>query len=309
MCVIVHKERGKDLPSDEVIEKCFKKNPDGSGILLHRHGTKLVEIHKGFMKLDDFKTAYKELNIGKDDDLVLHFRISTSGGTNPENCHPFPISSKIEDLKATRINVPMAFVHNGVLGSGDEKLKISDTQVFVRDVMSRSEISDHLDNEEIQKIISEMSKNQRFFIADAGKDLFKRFGTWYEDNGLWFSNMYWKSYGKHYTSWFGDYGSYDYYGTSGYGNSSRYGSSWNHGSPSYYKYGENAKKAPDVNSILCPYCDREMELMMKGHDAYMCPDCGTVYNDKTFEIYDKPNGIWVSIVDMNDFDEDEELAS
>ena len=77
MCVIVHKERGKDLPSDEVIEKCFKKNPDGSGILLHREGTKLVEIHKGFMKLDDFKTAFRELNVRKEDDLVLHFRIAT----------------------------------------------------------------------------------------------------------------------------------------------------------------------------------------------------------------------------------------
>ena len=153
MCVIVHKERGKDLPSEEIIEKCFKRNPDGSGILLHRNGTKIVEIHKGFMKLDDFKTAFKELNVRKEDDLVLHFRISTSGGTNPENCHPFPISSKIEDLKATRINTPMAFVHNGVLGSGNEELKISDTQVFVKEVMSRSEISRHLDNEEIWKLL------------------------------------------------------------------------------------------------------------------------------------------------------------
>ncbi len=50
--------------------------------------------------------------------------------------------------------------------------------------------------------------------------------------------------------------------------------------------------------------------MMEGHDAYICSDCGTVYNDKTFEIYDKPSGVWVSIVDINDFDEIEDnLAS
>ena len=302
MCVIVHKERGKDLPSDEIIEKCFKKNPDGSGILLHRSGTKIVEIHKGFMKLDDFKSAFKDLNVQKDDDLVLHFRITTSGGTNPENCHPFPISSKVEDLKATRINTPLAFVHNGVLGHGDDKLKISDTQVFIKDVISRKEISDHLDNEEIQKVIEQMAGSQRFFIADAEKDIFKRFGTWYEDDGLWYSNLGWKNYYKYtssslfsgYDDW--GYGSYyDYYGKNN----------------KYSKYyGNSTKKSPDINSILCPYCDREMELMMEGHDAYMCPDCGTVYNDKTFEIYDKPNGVWISIVDMNDFDEIEEnLAS
>ena len=305
MCVIVHKERGKDLPSNEIIEKCFKKNPDGSGILLHRDGTKVVEIHKGFMKLEDFNVALKDLNVRKEDDLVLHFRIATSGGTNPENCHPFPISCKVEDLKATRINTPIAFVHNGVLGKGNDELKISDTQVFVKDVISREEISDHLDNEEVQKVIEQMAGGQRFFIADAEKDVFKRFGTWYEDGGLWFSNMHWKNYVEY--SGFGwsgtnwgrhSYSGYDYFYDGYYGNNSTSSSTRNYGS----------KKVPNIDSVLCPYCDKEMELMMEGHSAYMCPDCGTVYNDETFEIYDKINGIWVSIVDMNDFDEEVALV-
>ena len=303
MCVIVHKERGKDLPSNEIIEKCFKKNPDGSGILLHRNGTKIVEIHKGFMKLDDFKTALGDLNVRKEDDLVLHFRITTSGGTNPENCHPFPISSKVEDLKATRINSPLAFVHNGVLGKGDDSLKISDTQVFVKDVISREEISRHLDNKEVQKVIEKMAGSQRFFIADAEKDIFKRFGTWYEDGGLWFSNMHWKTH---------------VYSYSGFGWGSGYSSSASYSYNGYdYSYGDyygrnygttGSKKVPDINSVLCPYCDKEMELMMEGHGAFMCPECGTVYNDETFEIYDKINGVWISIVDVNDFDEEAALA-
>ncbi len=302
MCVIVHKERGKDLPSDEIIEKCFRKNPDGSGILLHRSGTKINEIHKGFMKLDDFKTAFKELNVRKEDDLVLHFRITTSGGTNPENCHPFPISCKVEDLKATRINTPLAFVHNGVLGHGDDTLKISDTQVFIKDVMSRDEICRHLDNEEVQKVIEEMASSQRFFIADAEKDLFKRFGSWYESDGLWYSNLGWKNYGKYNTSsFFNGYNSWNYDSYYDYGH---------YGNKSYYGGYTSTTKSPDIDSILCPYCDKQMEKMMEGHDAYICSDCGTVYNDKTFEIYDKPSGVWVSIVDINDFDEIEDnLAS
>jgi len=170
MCVIVYKERGKEIPNSEIIEKCFHKNPDGSGILLHRRGTKLLEIHKGFMKLDDFKTALSELNVTKDDDLVLHFRITTSGGTSPENCHPFPISSNVDDLKATRLNTRMAFVHNGILGKGDTELKISDTQLFIRDIISRTEICNHLDNDEVKKIITDLAgTGQRFFIADAEK--------------------------------------------------------------------------------------------------------------------------------------------
>ena len=299
MCVIVHKERGKDLPSDEIIEKCFRKNPDGSGILLHRKGTKVIEIHKGFMKLDDFKSALKDLNVGKDDDVVMHFRITTSGGTSQENCHPFPISSKVEDLKALRTNVSRAFVHNGVLGSGDEALKISDTQCFVKDVMARPEVADHLENEEVQKVIGNMAGSQRFFVADAEKDIFKRFGTWYEDNGLWYSNLSWKSYGSYATaSWYYDKrhskeNSYGYYNSY-----SDYYSNYSSG-----KYGKYSSDVPDVNSVLCPYCDRKMELMMSGTDAYMCPECGTVYNDKDFEIYDMGSGNWISIIDINDFEE------
>ena len=301
MCVIVHKERGKELPSDEVIEKCFRKNPDGSGILLHRKGTKVVEIHKGFMKLDEFKKALTDLNVDKDDDLVMHFRITTSGGTSPENCHPFPISANIKDLKATRINVPRGFVHNGVLGKGDDKLKISDTQCFIRDVMAREDVGGHLDNLEVQKIIEQMAGyGQRFFIADAEKDIFKRFGTWYESEGLWFSNLGWKTY---YNSgiWWG-YDAYDY-GYYDISSKSKNSCSTTGG----YRY---KSSVPTVDAILCPYCDAEMDLMMAGHDAYMCPECGTVYNDRSFEIYDKINGIWISIADINDFDSEEEpLAS
>lgn len=302
MCVIVHKERGKDLPSNEIIEKCFKKNPDGSGILLHRSGTKVIEIHKGFMKLDDFNTALKDLNVRKEDDLVLHFRITTSGGTSPENCHPFPISSNVEDLKATRINTPLAFVHNGVLGKGDADLKISDTQVFVKDVMARKEIENHLDNEEVQKVIEKMAEGQRFFVADAEKDIFKRFGTWHESEGLWFSNLNW----KHYREYAWGYGNYT---SCGYPSSTAYYPDYYYGNGSKYYGSSSTKTAPNIDTVLCPYCDKEMELMMKGHQAYMCPECGTVYNDETFEIYDKVNGMWVSIVDMNDFDEDETILA
>lgn len=306
MCVIVHKERGKDIPSDEIIEKCFKKNPDGSGILLHRDGTKTLEIHKGYMKLDDFKTVLKELNVNKNDDLVMHFRITTSGGTSPENCHPFPISNKIDDLKATRINTPRAFVHNGVLGKGDEILKISDTQVFVKDIISREEVSDHLENSEIKKIITKVADSgQRFFIADAEKDIFERYGTWYENDGIWYSNLAWKNYYSYnYANWNSYYGGKRYY-SKYYDDDYYYGNSW---------YGKNSGKTatktnfvPNINSVLCPYCDKQMNVLMEGHEVFICPDCGTIYDDKKFEIYDQKNGCWISIVDLNDFEK--ELAS
>jgi len=289
MCVIVHKERGIDLPSEEILQKCFTKNPDGSGILVGRKDSKIMEIHKGFMTFDDFKKAYKELNLTKDDEIVFHFRITTSGGTNPENCHPFPISCSVKDLKATRINTTRALVHNGVLGQGDTLLKISDTQVFVKDILSRKEISDYLDDEEVQKIINSYAgTSNKFFVADSEKGIFKRFGNWHKDeeSGCFFSNSYWKSYPRS-KSYINDYG-YNNWGGYGYGGS---GSSY---------YGSK-KKIPDINTILCPYCDTEMKQMLNGRPFYICPDCAQVYNDHEFSMYVPKNG-WVSIADINDFD-------
>ena len=294
MCVIVHKERGTELPSDEILQKCFTKNPDGSGILINRKDSKIMEIHKGFMTFDTFKKAYHDLNLSKDDEVVFHFRITTSGGTNSENCHPFPISCEVKDLKATRINTPRAFVHNGVLGSGDNLLKISDTQVFVKDILSRKELSDYLDDEEVQKIIgSYAGTSNKFFVADAEKGVFKRFGNWHEDkeSGCFFSNSYWKSSPKNsYSSYYSD--SYYRGGTNNYG--SYYGGN-------YDNYYTNKKKIPDVNTILCPYCDVEMKQMMSGKPFYICPDCAKVYNDHEFAMF-LPKSGWVSIADINDFD-------
>lgn len=283
MCVIVHKPRGIDSPSKEILEKCFTRNPNGAGVLLHRAGTKTLEIHKGFMTFADFEKAFNDLKIKKDDDCIFHFRITTSGGTSAANCHPFPITSNVDELKATRLNITRAFVHNGILGKGDDTLKISDTQIFVKDVMSRKEICENLEDSEVQKIISEMASTaNRFFVADSEKDIFQRFGKWSEDKGLYFSNTHWK---------------YDY---SSYGNYSGSYSGRGYSTGSY----SNHKPLPDINTILCPCCDREMVIMLKGQPFYFCPDCGTVYNDDNFEIYLRQYHTWESLVDLNNFTTD-----
>lgn len=290
MCVIVQKPQNIDLPDDDILKKCFEKNPHGSGILLFRKDSNILEIHKGMMTFDDFKKTFDSLNIQKEDEAVFHFRITTSGGTSAENCHPFPISALINQLKATEITTPRAFVHNGILGNGDETLKISDTQKFVRDVMSRDEISNFLDDEEVQKYIEKLAGyGNKFYVADAEKKVFKRFGNWTEDSGLYFSNMLWKNTYKN-----------------------NYSRSYQHGSyyndyPYNYSYGHNysynyssSSQIPDFDSILCPLCDSTMNKMTKNYEFYICPKCGTVYNDDTFEVYSKNEGKWIPIPELND---------
>ena len=88
------------MPDYETLSRCFTHNPDGAGISWCENNE--VKIRKGFMTFDEFNSFL--VSLGKrldltDTSLVMHFRITTHGGTNQSNTHPFPISKKIKDLK------------------------------------------------------------------------------------------------------------------------------------------------------------------------------------------------------------------
>ena len=107
MCIIVIKEKGVDLPKDYIFKNCFENNDDGAGFMYNKDGE--VIIQKGYMSYKAFKKALdkalKKIDDVKNTAMVFHFRISTQGGTNPQNCHPFPLSSDENDLQATYINL------------------------------------------------------------------------------------------------------------------------------------------------------------------------------------------------------------
>lgn len=214
MCVIIHKDAGVNVPSEEIFFKCFARNDHGAGILLHRNNSKILEIHKGMMTFDEFKKVNYELNIKKEDTVVYHFKITTTGETLPEYCHPFPISNKIEDLFTTRINCKRGFAHNGTFGKGDEERKLSDTQLFIEKFLSKKEIQDNLDSKEVDKLLDKKSKENRFIVADAEKCIFKRYGEWYELDKLFYSNDLWEDTYRNLNKtryYYGNNNGYDFY--------------------------------------------------------------------------------------------------
>lgn len=88
MCIIVVKQAGIAAPSDEMFENMWNHNPYGAGFMYTANGG--VCIEKGFMEYKDFYKAYKRVE-GKIDTvqtpMIFHFRITTHGGTSPENTH------------------------------------------------------------------------------------------------------------------------------------------------------------------------------------------------------------------------------
>ena len=65
MCIIIVKPKGRELPSNEIFENCWKHNYHGAGFMYHINNK--VIIDKGFMTLYDFlkrmSSIKNEINI------------------------------------------------------------------------------------------------------------------------------------------------------------------------------------------------------------------------------------------------------
>lgn len=138
MCVIVIKEKDKDLPSKSFFYQCWKKNPHGAGFA-YAVGNE-VRIRKGFMEFEIFYeellNAFEEFDL-KSKNILIHFRIRTSGLTDEYNCHPFPITSDANQLRKKEVNCECAVAHNGTIQIFNNVDKIlNDTQLFIKNVLS-----------------------------------------------------------------------------------------------------------------------------------------------------------------------------
>jgi hypothetical protein len=132
MCIIAIKPAGVKMPAMATIENMWYNNNDGAGFMYAAGGT--VHIEKGFMTLKDFKAALKRLEKNIDITsipMVLHFRITTHGGTSPGNTHPFPVTEKLPLLQMTKCKAPLAVAHNGVIDIKPSKKDISDTMEYI----------------------------------------------------------------------------------------------------------------------------------------------------------------------------------
>lgn len=140
MCIAAYSIKGNPIPNDDILKTCFRNNSDGAGFAFNTDNHQ-VQIIKGFMTFESFITAlheYDEKYSLKDRGVLIHFRITTHGGTNPSNCHPFPVSNSEKHLKKLKFVSNYACVHNGIISlTADRKSDISDTMIFVKDYLSK----------------------------------------------------------------------------------------------------------------------------------------------------------------------------
>lgn len=192
MCVICCKPKGVDMPKDDYIENMWFRNPDGAGLMYMEDGK--VQIYKGFMTFDSFKEALDIIKQGRDMKevpLVMHFRITTHGGTKPENCHPFPISDSVGMLSKLVLNTDIGVAHNGIIDITPRK-GISDTMEYIISQLYPlyRACPKFYNNKWLMKMVSNAIDSKMAFLTAQG-EIFT-IGDFQMEDGIKYSNSSYK---------------------------------------------------------------------------------------------------------------------
>jgi len=226
ICIIIAKPEGVAMPSDKVIETCWNNNYDGFGLAYLEKG--MVYIIKGAL---DYKSALEiisQVPNPEEKHVVMHFRTATSGLISRGNCHPMPITDKVELLVAQRVKTKIAIAHNGVIfdfhrssygvnyGSDaywdnlekfggyygtswrnkkttdklkfDPALDLSDTQQFVKEILAG--MGKSMFQPKVMTLIQRYTESKFAFISKRGITLL---GKFFVDKDIYYSNEEYKA--------------------------------------------------------------------------------------------------------------------
>ena len=217
MCIaILNTSKAGGLPKKQ-IQNSWDNNDMGSGLLWNKDGK--LNVFKSY-NYDDYLEKYNDLRDDKSiGNIVLHFRIATSGYDGEHNLHPF------------LVNDDLGFVHNGIIkGLGNKTF--SDTYEF-NDMLKKYK-HNFLTCEMSKFFISEYIGYSKLIFLDS-KDKYtiinEGLGKW--SGGNWYSNDSYK-----------EYKSYVYYGNKKVSKTEVNGNTYE---PKVYD--KKSSYSPDYNSI------------------------------------------------------------
>ncbi len=298
MCIAIAKPIGVDVPNDDILTNCFNNNPDGAGFAFN-HNNEVI-IRKGYMKLKDFLDAFhkydKKFNF-KNRGVLIHTRITTHGGTNPQMCHPFPINSDEGALKKIEYCSPFAIVHNGIIsltsGEATKKKDMSDTAIFVQKYLTKiAKNKNWFNNKANIELIEELIDSKMAVLNGNGKIIMTSGFT--EDNGIFYSNSSYKEnrYKRVYDwDWYDDY-DYDYSNDYGYSDYLATNGFVSDGKDGWIKSSKKKDTPKSVNDINEDYVG--LMMLQKGETLVYADTTTDEYCEDIVFFVDEENNVYVS---------------
>jgi len=190
--MIILKPKGIDFPPEEHLLKSEKRNKDGIGIAYTlssgKRKSKVVKIKKDFKNAKECY-AWMKKHLKKEQAVIIHQRLGTSGLMDEGTRHPFPLTSDYEKMRKPNQECSIAFAPNGVFyGHGMHK-KYSDTMLVLAKFFGGLG-SLVFNNECVRELVLEFvgSSNRIAFLDSSGK--IAMFGNnWIEhENKCFYSN-------------------------------------------------------------------------------------------------------------------------
>jgi predicted glutamine amidotransferase len=179
MCIAILNKTEKITLSE--FKNSLESNPDGFGMAYILGGK--IQVYKSLSQ--NAKKLYSEYSKVYDNTnhpIILHFRISTGGGINLDNTHPF------------HINKNLVFAHNGMIKGYGTKTE-NDTRHFSRDILEKITENELFNNSAIQSLIENaIGYSKLIFLNSKGQ--FKIYGEdlgHWSQSGNWFSNDSYKA--------------------------------------------------------------------------------------------------------------------
>ena len=180
MCLLIlQKEEAKI--KEKHLKNAYDNNSDGVGYSYIDDGnvtTKKFRKYKKFLKNWNYDVKQE----GSLTPFLLHFRLATHGveeGTF--NVHPFTVRQGL------------VFAHNGIINEVANDKKLSDTQVFNRDILKGLKKS-FLKDPILLKLVEGFIGSSKLVFLDRDKSykiVNEDSGEW--DNGVWYSNGSYKA--------------------------------------------------------------------------------------------------------------------
>ncbi len=184
MCLIAYADKDRGQIPEIHLARAHARNDDAWGIMFAEAGhvrlVRDVSDHAAFLAAWD--------RTPRDTPIAVHFRYGTSGSMSAAMAHPFPV---LEDSNG----VTLAVMHNGVMTCIGEEGFLSDTAVFIRDVLKPQleavpgliEVEGW--REAMGAILGEDNK-LLFMRGDGAVFLVNGWQGQVEADGVWYSNIY-----------------------------------------------------------------------------------------------------------------------
>lgn len=221
MCIAIYSPMGNEIPKEQYLKNSFLYNNDGAGFAFNTDDGR-VKICKGFMTYDSFKNTFDEYSQKynfKDRGVLIHFRITTHGGTCKECCHPFPLIADEGAMHKLEYTSDFGVIHNGIIDltstEAYKREKMSDTMVFVEKYLTKiASNKDWFENNENFELIYDLIGSKMAILNGDGR-IKSTAGFTKDEDGNYYSNTSYKTsrYSYYNTGWdyYDDWDGYPYY--------------------------------------------------------------------------------------------------